>query len=848
MKKLLFASLLTLGCFIQLSAQNPMQGGAPGNFQRGAGSGITGKISGMLVDSTTNAPVEFATVVVVNPKTGKQLDGGITDDKGAFKLPEVALGTYELHLSFLGYQNKVISGIELTPEKPDFDVGSVYMYPEGVTLAEVQVTGQAAVVENRIDKLVYNADKDVTSIGGDASNVLQKVPLLSVDAEGNVSLRGSSNVQILINGKPSTIFSSNVADALKTIPADQIKTVEVITTPTAKFDGEGSGGIINIITKKKNVEGFTGSVNGTAGNRSNRGSLNLNYARGRFGLNFSGSGWYNPNRPSYSNRYQVRTIDGQDQILREEGNGDSEFYGPRANLGMFYDINAYNNITSSIGFRGFGRSGENVSNAFFTDPVNGIDQEYTLSSISKSLRSGFDWNTDYKRTFKKPQQELTFGLQVDMDYSDSENSFDQNSDDIALLRRNINENLGTNSEITGQIDYVHPFSKAIKMETGVKGILRQIESDFSAQNFDYNINQFVRDLSNSDVFYYDQNVYAAYLSFNINLGDKYGMVVGGRYEQTEFGGDYDFNETSFSNSYGNFLPSFIISHNLNQFSSLKLSYNQRIRRPGLRFVNPYVDLSNPRDLTVGNPEVLPEISNQFELNYGTYIKGVVLNASVFYRLTTDNIENYTTIQNLIAPNGEELTGVSVTTFRNIGQTQSIGASMFTSVNIKEKLTLRASATVSTYDAEATVDGVALSRTSVIWNGNLNGTLSLNKGFKVEAFGFYNSPRQSIQGFRASYSMFSFGVNKEFNKRFSLGLNVSQPFARDLKFENKFEGPDFYQESLNAVATRSIGLNFSYRFGKLDFKDRNRDRRGERNNDLLQGEDNMMGGGGSSRQK
>ncbi|MDX1942499.1 MAG: TonB-dependent receptor [Saprospiraceae bacterium] len=834
MKKLLFASFLFLGIYSLLSAQNPMQGGAPGNFQRGTGPSITGKISGTLVDSTTNTPVEFATVVVVNPSTGKQLDGGITDDKGEFKLPDVRLGTYELHFSFLGYQNKVISGIELTPEKPDFEAGRVFITPEGVTLNEVQVTGQAAVVENRIDKLVYNADKDVTSMGGDASNVLQKVPLLSVDSEGNVSLRGSSNIQILINGKPSTIFSTNAADALKTIPADQIKSVEVITNPTAKFDGEGSGGIINIITKKKNAEGFTGSINATVGNRSNRGSLNLNLTRGRFGLNFSGNGWYGPSRPSYNDYLRIDQVDGQERTLEQHGDGESENFGPRGNLGMFYDINAYNNISSSIGFRGFGRNSESVTDAIYLDPTLNLNQDYTRTSSVRSFNSGFDWNTDYKRTFKKPDQEFTLGFQLDMDFSDSENAFDQAGNDVSLLQKNINQNLGINSEITLQADYAHPISKAIKLETGAKSILRQIDSDFSYDEFDFTTNQYIRNSGASDVFYYDQNVYAGYLSFNIKLGKKYGMVVGSRYEHTEIGGDYDFNETTFSNSYGNFLPSLILSHNLNQFSSIKLSYNQRIRRPGLNFVNPYVNLSDPRDVTVGNPELLPEVTNQFEVNYGTYVKGIVVNTSVFYRLTNDNIESFLEI-------GED--GISRNTFRNIGQSESIGASMFSSVNIKDKLTLRGSATVSTYNVEGIVNGEDLSRTSVVWNGNLNGTLTLKKGFKIEAFGFYNSPRQSIQGSRASYSMFSFGLLKEFSKQFTMGLNISQPFQEYRKFKNTSEGTNFFQESTNGFADRSIGLNITYRFGKLEFKDRNNGK-GERNNDLMKGDDEGQGGGGT----
>ncbi|HMN89904.1 MAG TPA: TonB-dependent receptor [Saprospiraceae bacterium] len=831
MKKLL-SLLLFFSCgFGTLSAQQPpVSGGFPGGAQRGPS--ITGKITGVLIDSTTNAPVEFATVVLIQSKTGKQLDGVITDEKGAFRLQDVRTGEYELHFSFLGYRARVLKGVELTGKKPDFDAGKVLLAPEGLTLAEVQVTGQAAIIENRIDKLVYNAEKDVTSMGGDAADVLQKVPLLSVDAEGNVSLRGSSNVQILINGKPSTIFSSNPGDALRSIPADQIKSVEVITAPTAKFDGEGSGGIINIITKKKSAQGFTGSIGGSIGNRTNRGNANFNLARGRFGMNFSGSGWYNPNRPSYTDFFRTDQTSAGLRTLQQRSDGDSQFFGPRGSLGMYYDINAYNSFSSAVNIRGFGRNQDNLTTATFIDPQAALNQLYTRNSVSKSLRSGVDWTADYKRTFKKPEKELSFGVQLDMDFSTSENRFDQDGNDETLRLRNVNENLGRNWESTFQVDYVQPISKGIKLETGVKSILRQIDSDFSYDEFDFNRGQFVRNLAASDFFVYNQDVYSGYASLNVKLGKRYGAVVGARYEHTDIRGDFDRTEITFANSYGNLLPSLILSRSFKNFSNLRLSYNQRIQRPGLRFVNPYVDISDPRDVSVGNPELRPEVTHQTELNYGALIKSVVVNASLFYRYTSDGIESFLEVT-------EE--GISRSTFRNIGENQSVGLSFFSSINIKEKLTLRAGGNFSSFQSQATIGGQRLSRSAFVWNGNMNATLTLKKGWKVEAFGFYNAPRQTLQGFRASFSMFNAGVVREFNKQFSMGLNVTQPFMRDMRFRNELEGPGFYQNSLNAVATRSFGVNANYRFGKLDFKERNRQR--GRNNDLKSDDDGSGMGGG-----
>ncbi len=839
MKKLLL-TLLTVFSVLSLYAQPPQYSGGGGGRPQ-AGPSITGRITGMLIDTTTNQPVEFATVVLINAQTSKQVDGTMTDEKGEFKFPEARMGKYKLEISFLGYDNKVVPGIELTPEKPDFDVENVYLVGEGVTLETVEVTGESAVIENRIDKIVYNADKDVTTQGGDAADVLQRVPLLAVDVEGNVSLRGSSNLLVLINGKPSTIFSSNLADALKSIPADQIKSVEVITTPTAKYDGEGTAGIINIITKKKSAEGFTGSINASVGTRSNRGSLNLGYARGRFGLNFSGSGWYNWPRNSTSDFFRADTLLGANNItdvrtLSQSGDGNSNFYGPRASLSAFYDLNAYNAITSSFNFRGFGRNSEQLTEASYIDPINNIDQLYERFSDTRSFRNGFDWTTDYRKTFKdNDEQELSFAFQISGDRSLSENEFmqeDLRGEYPELNIGNRNDNQGLNLEYTFQGDYVHPFSDAVKLETGAKAVLRRINSDYQYEN----IGDGVAIPDTSDVFYYDQDVYAAYASFNFKLGKNWGLIAGTRYEHTTIGGDFDKSPNTFTNNYDNFLPSVILNHKLGQFSSIKASYSRRIQRPSLFFVNPYLQLSDPREVTIGNPQLDPEITDQGELSYNTYIKGVVLNASLFYRFTSDIIESFVSVVDT-----NNIEGVSVTTFRNIGNNRSIGLNLFSSATIKKILTLRAGFNIYSYNARSNVADLDLARQALIWRANLNATISLPRDFKVEMFGFYNSPRQTLQGSRASYSQFSFGVQKQFlNKRASIGLSIIQPFTEYLRFPQELSGKGFRQESEFAVQVRSFNLNFSYRFGKMDFRNQQR-RRGSRinNDDMKSGDDNNM---------
>jgi len=803
----------------------------PNNAGRGQqGPSINGRVTGTLIDTTSNEPIEFATIVLVDAKTQEQKDGTMSESDGSFKMPEVKLGAYELHISFLGYRNKIVKGIELTPKNPDYDVETVYLLSEGVTLEEVEVTAESATIENRIDKIVYNADKDVTTQGGDAAEVLQRVPLLSVDFDGNVSLRGSSNIQILINGKPSTIFSGSIGDALKTIPADQIKSVEVITTPTAKYDGEGTAGIVNIITKKKTAQGFTGTINTSVGTRSNRGSLNLGYTRGRFGLNLNGSGWYNWPRESFNDFYREDYTGDETRVLDQSGAGESQFYGPRASIGAFYDINAYNSINSSFNFRGFGRNSEQLTEAFFNDPVNDLNQEYLRNSDTRSFRNGFDWTTDYRRTFKQPEKELSFAFQISGDRSNSENEFiqkDQLGDSPELNISNFNQNKGLNLEYTLQTDYVHPFSDAVKLETGAKGVLRRIDSDYSYENF----GDGVAIPDTADVFYYDQDVLAGYASFNFKFGENWGMIAGTRYEYTTISGDFDKDPLTFGNNYGNLLPSVILNRKLGQFSNLKVSYGRRIQRPSLFFVNPYLQLNDPREVTIGNPQLDPELTDQFELSYNTYIKGLVLNGSVYYRFTDDVIESFTRVT-------EE--GVSLNTFQNIGVERSIGFNFFSSFTVKKWLTLRGGFNIFSYNAESRLEGVDLQRQALVWRGNLNATASLPRDFKVEAFGFYNSPRQTLQGQRASYSRFSFGVKKElWDSRGSIGMSVSQPFSKFLAFPSELQGDNFIQQSEFKVLVRSFNLNFSYRFGKLDFKDR-RSRRSKIDNDDLKG-----GGGGNN---
>lgn len=817
MKKgiLLFFALALL---LPLMAQRPAYGG----YGKKKNTGIKGKIEGQITDSLSRGVVSFATVVLLNPLDNKQVNGTITDEDGKFKLEGVTTGKYNIELSFIGYENKILKGVETTPKKPDLDLETILIAPSSTLLEEVTVVGEASLIENKIDKLVYNAEKDATNSGGDASDVLRKVPLLSVDLEGNVSLRGSTNIRILINGKPSGMFSTSVADALKTIPSDQIKSVEVITAPSAKYDGEGSAGIVNIITKRKNIEGFSGSVNGSLGTRQNNAGLNLAAAKGRFGINLNGATYFSWKRPGNFDFYRQSSSDLGMTTLEQNGVSNTSRIGFNGGASAYYDINAYNSINSSFRLNGYAFDNDGTTMSSFISPT--LTQDYTRLTDGGNLYSGYDWSTDYTKKFVKPEQEFTLAFQMNGNVNDRDNLVIQNSDDESLQIDEKQINDGKNLEFTFQADYVHPFSDKLKMEIGAKSIIRNIDSDFRYAPFDFNSNDYQRDPLRSDIFDYRQDVYSGYVSFNIKLGEKYGANIGVRYEQTDIKGVYDSETPPFSNNYANWLPSIILSRKLNDFSSLKLSYTKRIQRPSLYYINPFTDRSDPRNVTFGNPELLPEQTNQIELAYNTYIKGLVLNISTYYKLTTDLIESNLQV------NDE---GVSETTFRNIGENNSYGLNLFTQKTLFKIWSIRGGLNLYTYDVNS--DFTTKETFAVLAGWNYGTSVKLKHDIKLELFGFGRSPRQTLQGQNPSFTFISFGAEKAiWNKKGSIGIRIVEPWQRDKSFATDLEGVGFVQRSNFTIPFQSFGINFKYRFGKLDFKAR---KSNIKNDDVKEGEGN-----------
>lgn len=829
MPRLLFILLITLPFFV--------------TAQKNAGQGIqnnsiTGSITGVLADSMTRLPVEYAAVGIVESESGKVVNGSLTDNKGLFKIGELPLGRYEVQVSFIGYASKAISNVVLTPQRPDYDFGTILLIPESQLLEEIRVLGEAALIEARPDKIIYNAERDVTSAGGDASDVLRKVPLLTVDFDGNVSLRGSENVRILINGRPSGMFSSNVGDALKMMPADQIKSVEVITSPSAKFDGEGTAGIINIITRKKNIEGVAGSIDLTAGTRSNRANGNLSYGKGRLGLNVSGGGHYSSPQTGETIFRREESNANSNSLILQDGISTSSRLGYRTNAGLEYNFNAFNAISSSFSWRGYETKNKNDVNSEYQIDSEIIDTYQRLVD-GKSSRAGWDWEGEYKLNFLKKEKEWTVAFEIDHDDHDSDFEYDQQYLIPAGLQsiQERNLNISDNLEITVQTDYVHPFSESIKLETGLKGTLREIESDFKFSFYDPDLHLWSEDQTRTDIFLYHQNVYAGYASTDIKMGKKFNLIAGARLEITTLKGEFEFFNSPFKNDYLNVLPNITLAKKTGQFNILKVSYHQRIQRPNHRHINPFIEYNDSRDISYGNPSLSPELVHQVEIGATIFLKGNMINISVFGRRTEDLIENLLTI------NDE---GISESTFYNFGQRSAIGTNVFGTLNLGEKFSVRGGFDVNAWETEGEFQNEFLTNTGFDYNGRLNLTWSVNESLRVEGFTFFRSPVYTVQGKNPSWSMMSFGLKQElFKRRMTVGINFTEPFRENLIFEREIEGSDFYQYSKSVRPVRSFGISLGYRFGKLDFKERT-GRKKVNNNDLKEedpqgGENSFQGG-------
>ncbi|WP_026969006.1 TonB-dependent receptor domain-containing protein [Algoriphagus terrigena] len=824
--------------------------GAQATFAQQAGeSKAPARIIGVAKDLKTGEPVGYATAALYKTGTEVSTSGAVADGDGMFFITGFDTGVYELHITFLGYET-VKRTVNINSTQDDINLGEIGMTDEGVALEEVTVQGQRELIEERVDRTIYKAENDKTTAGGDGTDVLRRVPMLSVDLDGNVSMRGSSNILVLINNRPSAIAASSIADALKQIPADEIKAVEVITSPSAKYDAEGTSGVINIITKKNNLQGATLNVNTGFGLRGSNLGLQGSARKGKFGFTLGGFGRAGYNvLGSFENKQVTNSADTLFTTIQSADTERRDIFG-RYNFGVDYDINEYNFLTAAVNFGV--RNSKNWQTDYLTEKFrDGLlygsenREVYTLDN-SNSV----DVSLNYTRTFEKKGRELSFLTLYSTNTRENDKTntlFEEDSEVIASSLKNINPS--KNEEFTVQLDYVTPLDeKGNKiLEYGAKNILRKAYSDYSNYLSEGPDGEFIEleDARASNDFIYDQNVTAGYVSYTTPFLKNYTLKAGVRYEYTNINADFKTEFEVDIPSYGTFVPSLNASRKLANGNLIKAAYNRRIQRPSLMFLNPNIDaVGNQEQITQGNPELDPEMTDNYELGYSTFIKSTTLNFTGFYRNTTGSIQPIRTVQ---ADNR------IFTTYENIGQEQAVGTNIFFNINISNKLSLSGGGDLyyAMLDNGLSDPQYAAKNDGFVVSGRLFGNYTLPKDWQVQVFSFARGRQVQLQGSSGGFAMYGLNFNKQFDeKRGSIGFGAENFLMKEFTVKNEIITPTIMQNSTNTMRNMNFKVNFSYRIGKMSMDQRPKRRKSINNDDMKEGGDggqmeNQNAGGGAA---
>src|SRR5260221_7059418 len=628
-------------------------------------SPVAASLTGFIKDSLSGQPLEKASISLM----GQVKFSTLTDNQGQFVFKNIPIGVYPLTKAFIGYSNyyQPVLLVEKT-----LDIGTLFLSAKTAILENAVVTASRPLLENEVDRIVYNVDRDVTSQGGVATDVLRKIPQVSVDVNGNVELLGNPSVLFLINGKRSTIFGNSIVDALQSIPASQIQSIEVMSSPGAKYDATGTGGVINIILKKNKMEGFSGTINATAGTRQENGSINLTYKKNNVTVSgyFSGTDQLNVSTITTSNRNSVDTASGSKYFLGQQGNSDFNRYGFRSGLNLDWDITPKDNVAVSFGYNEFGNS----TNGLFNQRNTGADKngnslydQLSLRAANNKIRNNSaDLGIDYTRKFRREKEQLPFSFL----YSAGQNntSYLQHQQYIpndSIFSGATSSNPGRDNLTSFGLDYAYPVSKGFLLETGFRTEIESLISDDNVYTFDPDKYVYAYDNFQSYTSTFRRDVYAGYISGSFKLFDWVNVIAGLRSE-------YTVNKAYYSNSghvkipdYNNLAPSITLSHAFDE-QTLKFSYAYRLERPEYRDLNPFLNLADPQNITTGNPNIKPEIGHDFQLGYNYNIgKDNNLNIVLVYTHNNPDIKSYTTFYPTFPVGDSTYRNVNVTRRDNI---------------------------------------------------------------------------------------------------------------------------------------------------------------------------------------
>ncbi|AWM14892.1 TonB-dependent receptor [Flavobacterium sediminis] len=792
-------------------------------FSQGNTGGKKIKITGKIIEKGTDLPLEYATVVFQDAKNPEKLSGSVTDMDGNFNF-EVTTGTYNVRFEYISFKTVEIKTRTLTT---DTDFGAVYLEADVSQLKGVELVAEKSTVEIKLDKRIYNVGKDMTVKGGTISDVLDNVPSVTVDPEGNIALRGNENVKILIDGKPSGLAGINIADALKLLPADSVDKVEVITNPSARYDAEGGGGIINIVLKKGKTNGVNGSIVLTAGDPENyMANASINKKTENFNL-FSNFGYNYRNSPGNSStdsRY-LNDDNSTKSYSEERRKNHRQNEGYNANFGIDWSLTKSLTWTNSVTFAE--SNGKNPDDVYLTYYDADHNYDYTKNRFNDGISDNFriEYATNFTKDFKKEGHKLT----VDMAFSqnredDSSTITDQNLDGTPYLlyERTLNNN--SQNRNLFQTDYVLPIGENGRFEAGYRGSFQNNLTDFVIESEDNG--SWVRNDLYSNLLEYKEKINALYMQYG-NKFKKFSYFLGVRFEDSNIDVNSITSNDYNKKKYNNFFPSATLGYEFSESSSMSLSYSKRINRPRGRFLNPFSSYSSNINIFQGNPDLNPSYTNVFDLGYLKRWNKVTVNTSAYVNLTDDSFQ----FVRRESGNFVDDVPVIVSTPINLAKEYRAGFEFNVNYNPFKWWRLNSNFNLFRNETKGEFSYVDYQNNPVVqnldnvattWFTRLSSKVTLPYKIDWQTNIMYRAPQTTAQGKRLSMTSVNLAFSKDVLKdKGTLSLNVSDLFnSRKRRMDTYLPGSvDSYSEF--QWRQRQINFSFTYRFNMKKEKDQQR---------------------------
>ncbi|MBD3274444.1 MAG: TonB-dependent receptor [Candidatus Marinimicrobia bacterium] len=775
--------------------------------QRG-NSNFTGTITGAVVDSTSEQPMEYANVIVYSMRDSSQVTGAITNNRGRFLLDDVPAGRFFVQVSFMGYGRKYIDSVMVSPRNPEVNLGEVILPQTALSSEEVTVEGERPPISYQIDKKVIDVASQPVAAAGNAVDVLETAPSIQVDIEGNVSLRGSGNFRVLIDGKPTVLDAQN---ALEQIPSSSIDNIEIITNPSARYSAEGTAGIINIVMKHNALEGMAGMVNVNAGaNDKYGGELTLNYKNENYTATIGAD--YNRRLFNMDRTQRSETYRGDETFfVNSAGAGDFGRLSQGLRAGIEYNLSPNDALTFNgrIGKWGMLFDQRQRYSEWTSGDINDVDlytsiTDRTMNSIFYSL------STDYMHQYAQKGHELSGQLQYSLRESEEETTDELRPSENVINEGRLLTESGPEDEFRFKLDYVRPFSETNKMEAGLQADIEQSDENTDFFNYDTLTSNYIRRDEFSNSALYEKNISAAYAMYSGETGNL-GYQLGVR-------GEYTYRDITLPEQNQNFnidrldyFPTLHTSYSISGINQAMASYSRRIDRPRSWYLEPFETWTDAYNVRTGNPGLKPEYIDSYELGYQTRILGAMVSTEAYYRVTQNTIDRIQSVypSEQVPDFVDNKNSITLHSVQNVGTDYRLGMEFMTRFSPLSAWNINLTGSFFDYRIEGTLNDQDFSRSSFNWNARMSNSLELWEDGQIQLNAFYSSPSVSAQGEREGFIMTDLAVRQDF-----LDNSLSAIFqVRDLLGTGNREfitsGENFYRYNYMERESPVIMLTLRY---------------------------------------